>query len=205
MSSLWRKAYVGLDQVCILSYPPAATEAHRSGKCLGLSWQGLSSEARWWSPWRQPLTLSSTVQVALNQDHLTQPTSFQAHLGCFLWVFLMVSFFSLFCSCDSIWNEQSNRCHWIHPLGIFQTSNLQALFFLVLLAIYLASLLGNTRLVMAVGPAPPYSNALFPHQSELIGHLLRVHYWLGLHWTFCIHKANICLTFSHLPELDIYK
>lgn len=87
-------------------------------------------------------------------------------------------FFSLFCSCDTTWNEQSNRCHWIYLLGIFQPPQPTGL--------VLPDLPGH----LSDNPpwehthnniyqdqfCSPHSNVLLSEQLELLGHLLHIHH-----------------------------
>lgn len=80
----------------------------------------------------------SRLSISNNVSH--GPIRFQAHLVLFVLFPLWLLFFSLFCSCGATWNEQSNRRHWIHLLGFSNHPNLQSLFFLVFLVIYLTTL-----------------------------------------------------------------
>lgn len=120
----------------------------------GLSWQDLSGEGQWWSPWRQPCTLPSTVQAALQPKSFDTTYKFTNPFGVLSahfhdgFLFLIV----LKLGHHLKWTIKHvllNSPSW----DFFQPSNLQGLFFLVFLVVYLAALLGFTLIVTATRPA----------------------------------------------------
>lgn len=202
------------------------------GWSLGLSWLDLLSE-KFWSLWRHFCTPPSTVQTVYIQHYFTWPYKFTSPFGVLLVRSHYGFFFSLFCSCDAPWNEQSNRCRWIHLLGIFQPSEPTGL--------VLPGLPGHLpdnsfqehthNNGHKSQSCPPHPNVLFPQQPEFLGHLLHIYHYSshvgellpgeedhllwGLlfldflpcdmcwHWGCFIGNSDSWLLCSHLPPSSI--
>lgn len=136
------------------------------GWSLGLSWLDLLSE-KFWSLWRHFCTPPSTVQTVYIQHYFTWPYKFTSPFGVLLVRSHYGFFFSLFCSCDAPWNDSQTDVAEFIFLGFSNHPNLQGLFFLVFLVIYLTILFRNTLIIMATRVSPALHTPMYYFLSNL--------------------------------------
>lgn len=108
----------------------------------------------------------SRLSISNNVSH--GPIRFQAHLGCSLY-FSHYGFFFFHCFVAVVppeMNNQTDVTEFIF-LGFSNHPNLQSLFFLVFLVIYLTTLFGNTLIIMATRVSPALHIPMYYFLSNL--------------------------------------